>query len=86
MRNSDAYEYSVIPHEAVVFKFITHTQHMDCNGLQTQMAHVCFYISAGVGGIDFIGKLVLLFLRLFLLSRNAFGDEFLTAEVFYREH
>ena len=58
-------------------------QHMDCNGLQTQMAHVCFYISAGVGGI---GKLVLLFLRLFLLSRNAFGDEFLMAEVFYREH
>lgn len=41
---------------------------------------------AGVGGIDFIDKLVLLFLRLFLLSRNAFGDEFLMAEVFYREH
>lgn len=61
-------------------------QHMDCNGLQTQMAHVCFYISAGVGSIDFIGKLVLLILRLFLLSRNAFGDEFLMAEVFYREH
>ena len=61
-------------------------QHMDCNGLQTQMAHVCFYISAVVGGIDFIDKLVLLFLRLFLLSRNAFGDEFLMAEVFYREH
>ena len=64
----------------------SHTQHMDCNGLQTQMAHVRFYISAGVGGIDFIDKLVLLFLRLFLLSRNGFGDEFLMAEVFYREH
>ena len=58
-------------------------QRVDCDGLQTQVAHVYFYISAGVGGID---KLVLLFLWLFLLSRNAFGDEFSMAEVFYGEH
>lgn len=64
----------------------SHTQRVDCNGLQTQMAHVYFYISAGVGSIDFIDKLVVLFLWLFLLSRNAFGDEFSIAEVFYREH
>lgn len=64
----------------------SHPQHMDCNGLQTQMAHVCFYISAGVGGIDFIDKVVLLFLGVFLPSRNASGDEFSMAEVFYREH
>ena len=49
------------------------------------MAHVYFYISAGVGSIDFIDKLVVLLLWLFLLSRNAFGDEFSIAEVFYRE-
>ena len=55
-----------------------HAQHVDLNGLQT-------YISAGVGGIDFIYILVL-FLQLFMLSRNTFGDEFSMAKVFYWEH
>lgn len=31
-----------------------HAQHVDLNGLQTWVAHLYFYICAGVGGIDFI--------------------------------
>ena len=68
----------------IAYKFITRTAH----GLQpANLGGPCIFLYiAGVGGIDFIDKLVLLFLRLFLLSRNAFGDEFSMAEVFYREH
>ena len=68
----------------IAYKFITRTAH----GLQpANLGGPCIFLYiAGVGGIDFIDKLVLLFLRLFLLSRNAFGNEFSMAEVFYREH